>query len=239
MQDVLYTALAAAAFAMVHVLSHRLTMLDRTPRSVWLSVAGGVSVAYVVIHLLPEIAHLQDRMDARGLLGIEASIYATALFGLVVFYGLEKLVRDTTKRREDRRSPPGVYWLHLGSFAVYNFLIAYLLKEQLREGGPTGLALYAFALGLHYVVNDRALYAHHGPRYMAQGRWILAGTVLFGWAVSQTAEIAPFLIEMMIAFLGGGVILNVVKEELPAERESRFSAFAAGAAGYAALLIVT
>jgi hypothetical protein len=35
-----------------------------------------------------------------------------------------------------------------------------------------------------------------------------------------------------------GVLLNVLKEELPAERKSRFWAFGLGAALYAAFLIV-
>jgi hypothetical protein len=33
------------------------------------------------------------------------------------------------------------------------------------------------------------------------------------------------------------VVLNVLKEELPEDRQSRFTAFAAGAAIYAALLL--
>jgi hypothetical protein len=33
------------------------------------------------------------------------------------------------------------------------------------------------------------------------------------------------------------VILNVLKEEVPSERQSRFWAFALGMAGYAALLL--
>ncbi len=41
---------------------------------------------------------------------------------------------------------------------------------------------------------------------------------------------------MIIAFIGGGVVLNVFKEELPGERRARFLPFAAGAAAYAALL---
>lgn len=42
---------------------------------------------------------------------------------------------------------------------------------------------------------------------------------------------------ILFAFLAGGVILNVIKEEVPAERESRFSAFALGAVGYAGVLL--
>jgi hypothetical protein len=42
---------------------------------------------------------------------------------------------------------------------------------------------------------------------------------------------------VLFAFLGGVVILNVIKEELPQEQESLFWAFALGAALYTALLL--
>lgn len=38
--------------------------------------------------------------------------------------------------------------------------------------------------------------------------------------------------------MAGGIVLNVLKEELPAERESRFSAFVLSAGGYAAILLL-
>lgn len=42
----------------------------------------------------------------------------------------------------------------------------------------------------------------------------------------------------LTAFLGGGVILNVLKEEVPGEQQARFWAFALGTVLYAALLLV-
>ena len=42
---------------------------------------------------------------------------------------------------------------------------------------------------------------------------------------------------MLFAFQAGGVVMNVLKEELPEERESRFWAFALGAALYSAVLL--
>ena len=50
-------------------------------------------------------------------------------------------------------------------------------------------------------------------------------------------EISGVAIAVLTAFLGGGVILNVLKEEVPSERQSRFWAFALGMAGYATLLL--
>ena len=43
----------------------------------------------------------------------------------------------------------------------------------------------------------------------------------------------------MLAFVAGGVILNVLKEKLPAEREARFAPFVAGAALFTVLLQLT
>lgn len=55
--------------------------------------------------------------------------------------------------------------------------------------------------------------------------------------VRQTVTLAEITLAVPVGFLGGAVVLNAIKEELPEERESRFSAFALGAAGYVALLL--
>ncbi|SFO98447.1 hypothetical protein SAMN04488047_101719, partial [Tranquillimonas alkanivorans] len=82
-----------------------------------------------------------------------------------------------------------------------------------------------------------ALYAHHGDRYLHTGRWLLAGAALVGWGAGLALEIPNLWLAGTFALLAGSVVLNVIKEELPEERESRFWAFALGTAGYAALLL--
>lgn len=57
--------LAAAAFAAIHFLVPRLRFLEGIPRSRWLSFAGGVAVAYVFMHLLPELAEHQEAMGGK------------------------------------------------------------------------------------------------------------------------------------------------------------------------------
>lgn len=112
-------------FVLVQLFAGNLRFLEIIPRSRWLSVSGGISVAYVFIHLFPEMENAQKRLEETG------------------------------------RAIP---W-----------------------------------------------FEHHA--------WVVALTVLF-------------------AFLAGGVVLNVLKEELPEERRSRFLPFAGGAACYAALLLL-
>ena len=224
---------AALAMALVHVFSPKLTFLNAIPRSRWLSAAGGISTAYVFVHLLPELAHHQ----AEAFSGAGAEIFLIALVGLMTFYGLERWAKSHAEADDRHQAlPASSFWLHLTAFAIYNLLIGYLLPERLEDDGAGGLAIYAFAMVLHFVVNDRGLYAHYGPRYLKEGRWVLAAAPFAGLALGELTELPPFAIGALLAFLGGGVILNVMKEELPEERQSRFWAFATGAAAYAAVL---
>ena len=53
--------------AAIHLYSGRMRFLDVLPRSRWLSVAGGISVAYVFVHLLPDLAEEQETIrEAAG-----------------------------------------------------------------------------------------------------------------------------------------------------------------------------
>ena len=92
-------------------------------------------------------------------------------------------------------------------------------------------------MALHFLVNDYGLRHHHAERYHRVGRWVLASGVLLGWLLGTTLTLTDLALAVPVAFLGGAVVLNVIKEELPAERESRFWAFAIGAFGYAGLLL--
>ncbi|CAN5851326.1 hypothetical protein BH23GEM7_BH23GEM7_42180 [soil metagenome] len=235
--------LAAAGLAMVHLFAGKLRFLDAVPRSRWLSFAGGTSVAYVFVHLLPELVEAQEAVEhaAGEALGfLEHHVFLLALLGLTVFYGLERAAILSRLRRSDSGeqdcTTPEVFWLHIASFCVFNFLIGYLLAQWEAEG-LGWLALFFLAMALHFVVNDYGLRQHHKDAYRHTGRWMLALTVFLGWGAGQAVRVSEAVLALPLAFVAGGVILNVLKEELPAERESRFWAFSLGVAIYAALLV--
>lgn len=126
--------------------------------------------------------------------------------------------------------------MHIVSFAFYNALIGYLLLHR-EEPGIESLLFFFIAMALHFIVNDNGLREHHQRAYEKTGRWILAAAIICGWAIGLGTQISEAAIALLFAFLAGGVVLNVLKEELPEERQSRFWAFALGAGFYAALLI--
>lgn len=236
----LAAALVACLLALVHVFAGRLRFLSGVPRSRWLSIAGGISIAYVFAHLLPELSTSQEAVaaGARRLLPfLENHVFLLALLGFAVFYGVEASSRRSRARRGGEAAETGgpALALSVGSFAVYNAVIGYLLVHR-EEPTLRSLLLFALAMGVHFVVNDFGLREHHKNAYERIGRWALALAVLLGLVIGMLTVISEAAIGLLLAFLGGGVILNVVKEELPRERESRFHAFIAGGVGYAALL---
>jgi hypothetical protein len=240
---VVITGFLAAGLALIHLFAGRLRFLGSTPRSRWLSTSSGVSVAYVFVHVLPDLSEAQEtirRSVSTELSFLEHHVYLVALLGLAVFYGLERVA--TVSRQQNQEAGNGdvtsaeVFWLHMAFFAIYNALIGYLLLHR-EVPGLTSLLFFAIAMALHFIVNDYGLRKHHKKMYDQTGRWILAAAIITGWVIGSGTELSKAAIAVLFAFLAGGIVLNVLKEELPEERESRFWSFALGAGGYAALLL--
>jgi hypothetical protein len=240
----LLTGAFAIGLTLVHLLAGQLRFLETIPRSRWLSLASGISVAYVFVHVLPELnAAQQDltRQPIDGLAFLEHHVYLLALLGLVAFYGLERSAK--LSQQQNRRAGKSeittvsVFWIHIASFAVYNALIGYLLIHR-EEPEFFGLLLFFTAMAMHFIVNDFGLRENHKSPYDRIGRWVLAGAVMVGWTIGTHLRLNQAFVAVLFAFLAGGIVLNILKEELPEERESRFWSFALGAAVYTMLLLL-
>lgn len=231
---------------LVHVFAGKLRRLEGIPRSRWLSFAGGISVTYVFLHLFPEIKEAQESMSEEGVLKIfaEQNAYLIALIGLILFYGLERVVKGAQAARENETEMEtgetttgmGVFWFHIASFAFYNALIGYLLVHR-EEQDLRGMMLFFISMGLHFMVNDFGLQQDHKGTYKRVGRWVLTGSILVGWLTGLATQISETAVNALFSFLAGGITLNVLKEELPEDRQSRFLPFVAGATIYAMLLL--
>lgn len=231
---VILQLLSLGIFCLIHVYAGKLRFLDSLPRSGWLSFAGGVSVAYIFLHVFPELASIQEHFSDHNLFSgvVHSQVYLLALLGLVIFYGLEKLAKASSASGGE--SSEGGFMLHLSAFALYNALIGYLLVHR-EDPSLAGLGYYVLAMGLHFLVNDYGLRQHHKDRYRRYGRWILAAAILAGFGVGTFTHINANLMHGLFAFLAGSIVLNVLKEELPEERQSRFVPFLGGSTVFAVL----
>lgn len=236
----LFTGLMAVAFCLVHLFVGRLRFLDRNPRSRWLSFAGGVAVAYVFLHMLPELgAHVGTFRRATGLEAVraESAVYGLAMIGLAVFYGTERaLKRSRGERGDGDRPESSVFWLHIAASSLLIFVIGYLLNHR-EDASLAGLALYFFAMTLHFVTADFGTRVDHPELYDSQGRWALCAATLGGWVLGTQVSVPEIAIGGLFAFVAGAIVLVVLKEELPEERKSYFLPFAGGTLLYAALVL--
>ncbi len=241
-QSLMGALVISLLLAALHVAAPRIRRLPRVPERVTGSFAGGLAVAYVFLHLLPELAEgneaigeaLSDVVQPTPLLDL--SVFLVALAGFAAFYGLDRLARTRAATGGAGREPAGVYWLHLVSFLVYNALITYTMALRLRTG--VGFAvLFAIAMGLHFVLTDRSLEEHYPRRFPRSGRVLLAAALLLGWGLDALfAPTSTVVVALLTALLGGSILLNVFKEEIPSGRRSSFGWFVVGLVLYAALL---
>lgn len=219
--------------------------LRHRQRQRWLvvSAAAGISVAYVFVDLLPELAAQNLVLREAGgesLLFAEQRIYVLALLSFVVMYGLEHLVlaqREQRRHAIEHGQRDAVYWLHLIGFAAYGALIGALLVER-QQQGLLSLVLYTFAMALHFVVVNHALSEAHGEVYRADGRWVLTASVLVGWWLGGIEPLSDAAFARLFALLAGGVVITSLRAELPDDRRGRFWPFCISAIGFSVLLML-
>ena len=236
------TLAAAGVLAAAYVWVRRQTAVERWLGHRWLSAASGVSAAYVFMDILPEleVRRLQFlQIVGHDALFVEQIIYLAALFGFVVFYGLNHLVLPSasgadTPARRDRTD--AAFWVRVGGYGVYSWVIGYIVIER-AELGTHVLALYVVAIALHVTVVGSALARRHGCAYARVGARVLAACVLAGWLTGVTATVPDVAFPWVFAFVAGAIIMTSVSEELPGKQGS-FRWLLGGATVYALILLV-
>lgn len=205
----------------------------------WISAAAGISVAYVFVDVLPELGAQQQafaKATANApFLFVQERMYAVALGSFVFFYGLDHMVLSRKEQRRDAIESgerDAIYWLHLIGFAAYSALIGYLLVER-AERGWLSLATYTFVMAVHFLIVGHSLAEDHGLQQRSSSGWLLAASVLAGWAIGSTTELSDMTFARLFAVLAGGVVITSIGHEMPRDEQGRFWYFFFGASLFA------
>lgn len=197
----------------------------------FISFSGGVAVAYVFLHMLPNLVEYNKPiglflLNTQWLTPFtELLIYIIALSGFLIYYGFDLLA----ERSRDNGNEGLVYGLHLTMFCLYNGLITYTMSLR-AMASITATVLFTLAMALHFVLTDRKFCRFYTLRFNHVGRFVLMAALLGGWLCSVIFDPVNVLIAaFMIAFLAGSVLLNVFREELPAAGLTSYYWFTFGA----------
>ena len=236
---VLATGAAATALAAVFLFGeriHPLRALTRNRRSL-LSISAGVSLAYVFVRLLPELADARLTFASSTILPARfegIAVYVLGLLGFIVFYGLEHFTKRARLALAESDVPDPR--LRILGFSAYACLIAYLVVDSL-DNSVGGLAAYTVAMGVHFLTVDHRFREEPGETYRRRGHLLLAMAVLVGWGMGLLFALPRDILALMIGFLSGGVIINSMISELPSGERQTFVPFAAGGLLYSMVLI--
>jgi hypothetical protein len=210
-----------------------------------LSFGAGVSVAYVFIHLLPELEAAREVFiritEHRNLPFPEHRVYISAFIGFILFYGLDHMVvwsrKAGEKKHQKEEGRKQIFWLHIGGFAVYAWLVSYLMVHHVEEE-PVPIALYAVAMGFHFLLSEHSLRHEHASLFDRTGRYVLAIAPLAGWVMGILLDLPKSMIITLLGVVSGAIIMNTLIMELPKEKEGKFWPFLTGGILYAAILLL-
>lgn len=246
-----FTVTGTVLLAITHLLAARFHRIVGPARAPVHSGLAGFTSAYVFLTLLPDIGHADEgtwlEIIPRHLTA--TVLFAVALLGFILFYLLEIGAAHRSGDRkggaregpvgagEDGGRKPGVYRLHLATFTGLNAMVAFLLPHHMREGVAIA-SLYIVAAAVHFLVMDHGLAAVHGGSFGWKARLLHIGGLGVGAAGALLAgPLPPSLVtEPLLAVLAGAIVLQVVREEIPPDREGTAWAFALGALIYSAAL---
>lgn len=196
------------------------------------SFTGGMAVSYVFLDMLPNLVEynkpIGEYLIAHQALTpfTEVSIYIAALFGFVIYYGIE--IHAIKDQENGKGYNQIIYNLHLAMFCLYNFLITYTmgLRAQLSIAGTL---LFTLAMAFHFIITDKKFSRLYPYKFTHTGRFILMLFLFIGWICTIIFDPVNVLFAaFMLAFLAGSILLNVFREELPDAKAVNFHAFTLG-----------
>jgi len=231
----LQALLAVTFLSLIHLCAGRFHFPENKWHTRFLSMAGGAAVSYVFVELMPKLGVSETTLQAISTDIIplkERHVYLVAFLGFLFFYGMHRLSTGEFKLKASV-----VFWLNMASYTFLNFLVGYEIVD-INDPFIQPLYLFVVALGLHYFITDRAMREKHPGIYHDFGKYVLVLALYAGYIAGLLTEIPATLIIYGVAFVAGGMILNVLSYELPHDQKSQsFLAFALGGILYSIILV--
>ncbi|WP_332629329.1 hypothetical protein [Halalkalibacter flavus] len=223
------------AFILIHLFANELIPSNRINRLKWFSFSGGLAVSYVFVYVLPTLHKEQILVKKYGdYFTMESELYFVGLIGVLIFYGIQKVVRKAQHKNKTKKAR-ALFWLQILFFGFYNMLVAYTVISHNVLGVQA--VFYGLAVGMHFIAVAHDLWREYADIYNKVGRYVLAVGIVAGWIMGVMVSLSPLTESIIFAFIAGAMILNVLKYELPPDDEAHFVTFTIGVVSYTAVTL--
>jgi hypothetical protein len=212
---------ALLILAAIHLFANSTQILGWIWKRNFLSFAAGISFAYVFVDLLPELEKGQSvlkRSFGDILPYLDRHTYVIALLGVLFYYGLH--TKPTTSCNRN-------FWISLSGYLLFNFFVGASLSDS-NNPEIQPLFLFTIAMGMHYFIADHNTNEENGSLYNQKGRWFLVLALFLGYIVGYLISIPDTIVAIAVSFISGGVMLNVLRYELPKREQVGYYFFLMG-----------
>lgn len=200
-----------------------------------MSFAAGVSVTYLLTHLIPDILLESLKFEILQ----SKLIFSYLLAGFVVFHLVEKYVQQHVKSKmllKDLR------WIHFVSLFVYHAVIGIMIIHYAEEGFKYAF-FFAVPVALNLVVLNISFHNVHKEDSRPKGNYIfnIIGSlaVLAGAIFALKYKLPLSIVLSGAAFVAGSLMFIVIRETVPKEKEGSGWIFLLGILVYWLLVYVS
>ena len=195
--DALTTLSVALLFAAIFLFGGRAAYRPgQRGRRRFLSFAAGVSVAYTFVHVLPALHAIRElqtespgtfKMLFPGVRRLPVDHGRLPDLLRPRNHGGQSATRPGEPAGDDGGAAPWQPWVHMGGFALYTWILTYMMVWTGK--GTLALCLFAVAMGMHIFTITCGLSSHYQEVYDRRGAFLLALASLAGWASALTLNI--------------------------------------------------
>lgn len=209
------------------------------------SVASGISVAYIFIDVLPELNKAQIFFTQAGFCSMiklnELLIYLISLLGFLYFFYLENYIQSKEKTdSSDIQINTNLHRysiLYLSGFFLNNFILGYLIVYW--ENSVNSLLVYTIAISLHVITLDYATIKEFGNKFR-HIKFTLTLGLPAGWIAGILIKFPDEVKHLAVGFIAGSVIINSIKDEFPKKDDNiEYKYFLISSIVYALILILS
>ena len=225
--------LAIIIFSLVHLFADKARKLNPDQHSRFLSIGSGIAIAYVFIDILPKLSKHEPLVNSvvwKFFPFFERHVYIMALFGFLLFYVVDRSNKVLANQ-------PISFYLSISSYALLNLLIGYAVVD-INNPEVKPLLFFTIAISLHYFTVDYSLNETFKNQYDHVARYILIACLFSGWLCGFIFELPTAAVALISAFIGGGVIMNVTRHELPIDHPTSLPSFLLATVFYTLILLL-
>jgi len=229
--------------ASVHILCGKKNWWHFFEAHGWVSFSAGASVAYVFIHVFPDISILQQQFSGipshhyNGRF-FNQPLYLTALAGICLPYLIDTLELSYIEqdKRFHERVHQGIFGVRKLLYTFYNMMLAYMIVNRHGEG-ILHMKIIVTVLAMHFIVinaNFKEIYNDLFKRYI---RWFAILGLIIGGILGKTVAVPNFILAYLFSLLGGIITYTALKEELPKTSHRAPFHFLAGIVCFSLLIL--